>query len=155
MSPPNPSRTGVIFFVLYKARALQMEAEGTAIVDIGGELIRPGALPVAMDDEIGRAVWVIEALQSPLKVPISIDTRKPELVRAAIQAGAGYINDINVLRETGALELAAESALPVCLMHLRGEQRSIQADPRNKNVVDEVAATWQTLQMNVALQNIN
>ena len=71
------------------SRALQMEAEGAAIIDIGGESTRPGAVPVAVDDEIGRVVPVIEALQSQLKVPISIDTRKPEVMRAAIQAGAG------------------------------------------------------------------
>jgi len=138
---PDSFSDGGDFFCLDKAvaRALQMEAEGAAIVDIGGESTRPGAVPVAVDDEIGRVVPVIEALQSQLKVPISIDTRKPEVMRAAIQAGAGFINDINGLRDPGALEMAAECAVPVCLMHMQGEPRSMQADPRYENVVDEVA----------------
>lgn len=138
---PDSFSDGGDFFCLDKAvaRALQMEAEGAAIVDIGGESTRPGAVPVAVDDEIGRVVPVIEALQPQLKVPISIDTRKPEVMRAAIQAGAGFINDINALRDPGALEMAAECTVPVCLMHMQGEPRSMQADPRYENVVDEVA----------------
>ena len=121
------------------ARALQMEAEGAAIIDIGGESTRPGAAPVMLEDEIRRVVPVIEALQSRLKVPISIDTRKPGVMRAAIQAGAGFINDINALREPGALEVAAGFAVPVCLMHMQGEPRTMQEDPRYENVVGEVA----------------
>lgn len=121
------------------ARALQMEAEGAAIIDIGGESTRPGAAPVTLEDEIRRVVPVIEALQSRLKVPISIDTRKPGVMRAAIQAGAGFINDINALREPGALEVAAGFAVPVCLMHMQGEPRTMQEDPRYENVVGEVA----------------
>jgi dihydropteroate synthase len=84
-------------------------------------------------------VPVIEALQSQLKVPISIDTRKPEVMRAAIRAGAGFINDINALGEPGALEVAAEYAVPVCLMHMQGEPGNMQVDPCYENVVDEVA----------------
>jgi len=129
------------FFPLDKAvaRALQMEAEGAAIIDIGGESTRPGAAPVTLEDEIRRVVPVIEALTSRLKVPISIDTRKPGVMRAAIQAGAGFINDINALREPGALEVAAGFAVPVCLMHMQGEPRTMQEDPRYENVVGEVA----------------
>jgi len=138
---PDSFSDGGEFFALDKAvaRALQMEAEGAAIIDIGGESSRPGAAPVAVDDEIGRVVPVIEALQSQLKVPISIDTRKPGVMRAAIQAGAGFINDINALRESGALEVAAGYAVPVCLMHMQGEPRTMQVGPHYENVVDEVA----------------
>ena len=138
---PDSFSDGGDFFSLDKAvaRALQMEAEGAAIIDIGGESTRPGAAPVTLEDEIRRVVPVIEALQSRLKVPISIDTRKPGVMRAAIQAGAGFINDINALREPGALEVAAGFAVPVCLMHMQGEPRTMQEDPRYENVVDEVA----------------
>ena len=138
---PDSFSDGGDFFSLDKAvaRALQMEAEGAAIIDIGGESTRPGAAPVTLEDEIRRVVPVIEALQSRLKVPISIDTRKPGVMRAAIQAGAGFINDINALREPGALEVAAGFAVPVCLMHMQGEPRTMQKDPRYENVVGEVA----------------
>mgnify|MGYP001813579781 FL=1 len=138
---PDSFSDGGDFFSLDKAvaRALQMEAEGAAIIDIGGESTRPGAAPVTLEDETRRVVPVIEALQSRLKVPISIDTRKPGVMRAAIQAGAGFINDINALREPGALEVAAGFAVPVCLMHMQGEPRTMQKDPRYENVVDEVA----------------
>ena len=138
---PDSFSDGGDFFSLDKAvaRALQMEAEGAAIIDIGGESTRPGAAPVTLEDEIRRVVPVIEALQSRLKVPISIDTRKPGVMRAAIQAGAGFINDINALREPGALEVAAGFAVPVCLMHMQGEPRTMQEDPRYENVVGEVA----------------
>jgi dihydropteroate synthase len=138
---PDSFSDGGDFFSLDKAvaRALQMEAEGAAIIDIGGESTRPGAAPVTLEDEIRRVVPVIEALQSRLKVPISIDTRKPGVMRAALQAGAGFINDINALREPGALEVAAGFAVPVCLMHMQGEPRTMQEDPRYDNVVEEVA----------------
>ena len=138
---PDSFSDGGDFFSLDKAvaRALQMEAGGAAIIDIGGESTRPGAAPVTLEDEIRRVVPVIEALTSRLKVPISIDTRKPGVMRAAIQAGAGFINDINALREPGALEVAAGFAVPVCLMHMQGEPRTMQEDPRYENVVGEVA----------------
>jgi dihydropteroate synthase len=138
---PDSFSDGGDFFLLDRAvaRALQMEAEGAAIVDIGGESTRPGAEPVSVDEEIGRVVPVIEALQSRLKVPISIDTRKPQVMRAAVRAGAGLINDINALREPGAIEAAVECGTPVCLMHMQGEPRTMQTDPRYANVVGEVA----------------
>jgi len=138
---PDSFSDGGDFFLLDRAvgRALQMEAEGAAIVDIGGESTRPGAEPVSVEEEIGRVVPVIEALQSRLKVPISIDTRKPQVMRAAVRAGAGLINDINALREPGAIEAAVECGTPVCLMHMQGEPRTMQTDPRYANVVGEVA----------------
>ena len=137
---PDSFSDGGDFFVPEKAveRALLMESEGAAIIDIGGESTRPGAAPVSEQDEIDRVVPVIEALQCRLGVPISIDTQKPAVMRAAIQAGAGFINDVNALREPGALQVAAECAVPVCLMHMQGEPRTMQADPHYVDVVDEV-----------------
>jgi len=115
-----------------------MEADGAAIIDIGGESTRPGADPVSVDEEIGRVIPVIESLATRLGVPISIDTRKPAVMRAAVEAGAGLINDVNALREDAALEVAAECSVPVCLMHMQGEPQSMQTAPRYEDVVDEV-----------------
>jgi dihydropteroate synthase len=122
------------------ARALAMQDEGAAIIDIGGESTRPGAEPVTAAEEIRRVVPVIEALQPRLRVPLSIDTQKPEVMRAAVAAGAGLINDVNALRAHGALEAAAECGVPVCLMHMQGEPRTMQADPHYEDVVGEVKA---------------
>jgi len=137
---PDSFSDGGDFFAPEKAvqRALQMEADGAAIIDIGGESTRPGAQPVPEVDEIGRVVPVIEALQSRLKVPISIDTQKPGVMRAAIRAGAGFINDVNALRAPDALDAAAECGVPVCLMHMQGDPRTMQSDPQYDDVVDEV-----------------
>jgi dihydropteroate synthase len=137
---PDSFSDGGDFFAPEKAvqHALQMEAEGAAIIDIGGESTRPGAEPVTEADELRRVVPVIEALQSRLRVPISIDTQKPGVMRAAIQAGAGFINDVNALREPGALDVAAEYGVPVCIMHMQDGPRTMQADPQYDDVVDEV-----------------
>jgi dihydropteroate synthase len=124
-------------------RALQMQAEGAAIIDIGGESTRPGADAVTLDEELRRVLPVIEALQSRLDVPISIDTQKPEVMRAAVAAGAGFINDVNALRAPGALEAAKAAAVPVCLMHMQGEPRTMQAAPHYNDVVGEVTAFLQ------------
>ena len=137
---PDSFSDGGDFFVPDAAvnRALQMQADGAAIIDIGGESTRPGADPVSVDEEIGRVVPVIERLATRLRVPISIDTRKPAVMLAAVEAGAGLINDINALREDGALEVAAECSVPVCLMHMQGEPQSMQAAPQYDDVVEEV-----------------
>ncbi len=115
-----------------------MVEEGAAIIDVGGESTRPGATPVTVEAELARVVPVIEALARELKVPISIDTRKPEVMRAAIAAGAGFINDVAALRETGALAAAAELGVPVCLMHMQGEPATMQSAPHYDDVVNEV-----------------
>ncbi len=142
---PDSFSDGGDFFAPEKAvqHALQMEAEGAAIIDIGGESTRPGAQPVPEADEIRRVVPVIEVLQSRLGVPISIDTHKPGVMRAAIRAGAGFINDVNALRAPGALDAAAECGVPVCLMHMQGDPRTMQNDPQYADVVDEVKAFLQ------------
>ncbi|MBI2379675.1 MAG: dihydropteroate synthase [Gammaproteobacteria bacterium] len=119
------------------AQAERMLAEGADLLDIGGESTRPGAAPVSLDQELERVIPVIEALRG-LPVPLSVDTSKPEVMRAAVRAGAGLINDVYALRQPGALEAAAEAGVPVCLMHMQGEPRSMQAAPRYADVVAEV-----------------
>ncbi|MEX1273787.1 MAG: dihydropteroate synthase [Gammaproteobacteria bacterium] len=113
---------------------------GAAIIDVGGESTRPGAAPVDAATECARVVPVIERLAARLKIPVSIDTSKPEVMRAAVAAGAGFINDVRALREPGALAAARECRVPVCLMHMLGEPRTMQQDPRYGDVVAEVRA---------------
>lgn len=112
--------------------------EGADILDIGGESSRPGAEPVGLDEELRRVMPVLEKLGG-LPVPVSVDTCKPEVMRRAIAAGAAMVNDINALREPGALEAVAESQSAVCLMHMQGEPRTMQQDPHYEDVVSEVA----------------
>ena len=119
------------------AAARAMAAAGAAVIDIGGESTRPGASPVSAGEEIDRVVPVIEALAG-LAAPISIDTSKPEVMRAAVAAGARMINDVNALRAPGALVTAAALDVPVCLMHMQGEPRTMQAAPRYDDVVEDV-----------------
>jgi dihydropteroate synthase len=120
------------------AQARRMAVEGADIIDVGGESTRPGAQAVSAEDEIARVVPVIEAIAKEIPLPISIDTSKPEVMRAAVAAGAGLINDVRALREPGALEAAASLKVPVCLMHMQGEPRSMQANPHYEDVVREV-----------------
>lgn len=120
------------------AQARRMVAEGAAIVDVGGESTRPGAQPVSVQEELDRVMPVIESLVREVSVPVSIDTSKPEVMRAAVAAGAGFINDVLALRASGALDTAAAMQVPVCLMHMQGEPRRMQDDPRYADVVDEV-----------------
>ncbi|MCB1865348.1 MAG: dihydropteroate synthase [Chromatiales bacterium] len=119
-------------------RAAQMLAEGAAIIDVGGESTRPGAAEVSVEAELERVVPVIESLHARLDVPISVDTSKPEVMRAAVAAGAGFINDVQALCRDGALAAASELAVPVCLMHMRGEPRTMQADPRYGDLIGEI-----------------
>ena len=122
------------------ARAVQMVEEGAAIIDVGGESTRPGAPPVSPEDELQRVIPVVEALCAAVSVPISIDTRKPEVMQAAVAAGAGLINDVNALQQPGALEMAASLEVPVCLMHMQGNTETMQDTPAYDDVVDEVTA---------------
>lgn len=112
--------------------------EGADLLDVGGESTRPGAGEVSVEEEIARVVPVIAALARSVPVPISIDTGKPEVMRAAVEAGAGLINDVHALRRDGALDAAAALGVPVCLMHMQGEPRTMQDDPRYDDVVGEV-----------------
>jgi dihydropteroate synthase len=119
-------------------RGLEMVEEGADLLDVGGESTRPGAQPVSVEEEIARVVPVIEALAHETDVPISVDTSKPEVMRAAVAAGAGLINDVYALRREGALKAAAESHVPVCVMHMQGEPRTMQDNPHYEDVVGEV-----------------
>lgn len=120
------------------AHGLKLVEEGADLLDIGGESTRPGAAPVSIDEELRRVVPVIEQLAARTAVPISIDTFKPEVMRAAVAAGAGMINDIFGLRQEGALEAAADAGVPVVLMHMQGEPGHMQADPQYDDVVTEI-----------------
>lgn len=119
------------------SHARQLIEDGADILDIGGESTRPGALPVAIDEERRRVLPVIEQLAG-CGVPISIDTRKPGIMREAVAAGASIINDIAALGEEGALQAAAATDAAVCLMHKQGDPQSMQQDPQYADVVTEV-----------------
>lgn len=120
------------------AHGLKLAEEGADILDIGGESTRPGAENVGVDEELRRVMPVIERLARETTLPISIDTSKPEVMRAAIAAGAGMINDVYALRREGALDAAAALGVPVVLMHMQGEPGSMQAAPQYEDVVAEV-----------------
>jgi dihydropteroate synthase len=121
------------------ASARRMREEGAAIVDVGGESTRPGAEPVSLDEELRRVVPVLEALHGD--VPVSIDTAKAEVARRALELGAELVNDVTALRSDPELGgVVAESGAHVCLMHMLGEPRTMQDDPRYEDVVSEVAA---------------
>jgi len=121
-------------------RAEVMVEEGAALIDVGGESTRPGAAPVSAQGELDRVLPVVERLARELPVPISVDTSKPEVIREAARAGAGLINDVRALRLPGALEAAAASGLPVCLMHMRGEPATMQQEPVYTDAVAEIRA---------------
>ena len=118
--------------------AHHMATAGADIIDIGGESTRPGAAQVSLAQELDRVIPVIEALWTETRIPISIDTSKPEVMRAAASAGAGMINDVFALQGEGALQTAASLGLPVCLMHMQGDPRSMQHQPFYNDVVGEV-----------------
>ncbi|MDH3316446.1 MAG: dihydropteroate synthase [Betaproteobacteria bacterium] len=119
-------------------QARRMRLEGADVIDVGGESTRPGASSVSAEEELQRVIPVIEAISAELPVKISVDTSKPAVMREAVSAGASMINDVRALREEGALHAAANLGVDVCLMHMRGEPRTMQANPRYKDVVSEV-----------------
>jgi dihydropteroate synthase len=120
--------------------ARRMVADGAAIIDVGGESTRPGAADVPVDEELRRVMPIIEALAPELPVPISVDTTKPEVMRAAAAAGAGMLNDVTGLSDPRSLEVAADSGLAVCVMHMQGTPRTMQKDPRYADVVADIHA---------------
>lgn len=121
------------------AQGLRMVEEGADLLDLGAESSRPGAEPVPLHQELDRLLPVVDGLRN-CGVPLSIDTVKPEVMRAAIDAGADLINDIAALQAPGALDAVAGSGVAVCLMHMRGEPRTMQADPHYDDAVGEVLA---------------
>ncbi len=120
-------------------RAERMAEEGADIIDIGGESTRPGASSVSAADEIARVVPVIEAVASRVAIPVSVDTSKPEVMRAAVAAGAGLINDVRAMNSPGALSAARDAGVPICLMHMRGEPGTMQQAPSYEDAVAEVS----------------
>ncbi|WP_243042471.1 dihydropteroate synthase [Dyella sedimenti] len=120
------------------AHGLRLVEEGADMLDVGGESTRPGAAEVPLEEELRRVVPVLEQLAARTTVPLAVDTSKPEVMRAAVAAGAGMVNDVYALRREGALDAAAELGVPVCLMHMLGEPRSMQDDPHYDDVVGEV-----------------
>ncbi|MBH2010400.1 MAG: dihydropteroate synthase [Xanthomonadaceae bacterium] len=120
------------------AHGLRLAQEGADILDVGGESTRPGSQEVPVEEELRRVVPVIEGLARNTALPISIDTSKPDVMRAAIKAGAGMLNDVYGLRREGALDAAAELGMPVVLMHMLGEPRAMQEAPEYDDVVGEV-----------------
>lgn len=117
--------------------ARRLAAEGADILDVGGESTRPGSLPVGEAEELDRVLPVLEGVLT-LGIPVSVDTTKPAVMRAALAAGAAMVNDVNALRSPGALEAVAASPAGVCLMHMRGEPRTMQANPVYADLVAEV-----------------
>jgi dihydropteroate synthase len=120
------------------AHALQLIEDGADVLDIGGESTRPGATEVSEADELARVIPVITALAKNIQIPISIDTSKPAVMRAAVAAGAGMINDVMALRRDDALDVAASLKVPVILMHMQGEPRSMQQAPHYDDAVADV-----------------
>ena len=123
--------------------ALKLVEEGAAILDIGGESTRPNATPVGLQQELDRVIPVIEALVSQVNIPISIDTYKPQVMQAAINAGASIVNDVRALQEEGALQVVSKSNAGVCLMHMQGLPANMQDNPHYNDVVNDVIAFLQ------------
>jgi dihydropteroate synthase len=119
-------------------RVAEMLADGASIIDVGGESTRPGAAPVSTQQELDRVMPAIEAIHSEFDTIISLDTSTPEVIRAGAAAGAGFINDVRALRREGALQAAADTGLPVCLMHMQGEPTTMQSKPTYDDVVVQV-----------------
>jgi dihydropteroate synthase len=137
---PDSFSDGGRYFDLPEAldRAEQIAAEGAALVDVGGESTRPGSAPVAEDEELRRVLPIIERLAGKLSIPVSVDTRKPAVMRRAIAAGASMVNDVAALRAPGAIEAVAASGAAVCLVHMQGEPGTMQVAPAYADVVGEV-----------------
>ncbi len=138
--------------------AMQLMEDGADLLDIGGESTRPGATPVSADEEIARVMPILELLVSR-NIPVSIDTQKPVVMHAAIQAGAAMINDVNALQAEGALGIIADSSVAVCLMHKQGKPQTMQMAPQYQDVVSEVAMSLRScinraLEANIELDRI-
>ena len=119
-------------------RGVEMATAGAGVIDVGGESTRPGAERVSVEQQIERAVPVIEKLSKQIEVPISIDTRDYEVAKAAVDAGAGMINDITAGQDERMIKLAANEKLPICLMHMQGQPGTMQKNPKYDDVVGEV-----------------
>ena len=125
------------------AQAKRMIEAGVSIIDIGGESTRPGAPDVELEEELQRVIPVIEAIRREHNVWISIDTSKAEVMKQAALAGADIINDVRALQEPGALEVAASLGLPICIMHMQGQPRTMQDNPHYDNLLEDVGVFLQ------------
>lgn len=121
-------------------RAAQMVADGAAFIDVGGESTRPGATPVSLQEEMDRVLPVVERLNAEVDAIISVDTSSPELITEVAKLGAGLINDVRALGREGALEAAAATGLPVCVMHMQGSPTTMQDAPQYDDVLDDVSS---------------
>ncbi|EIJ34057.1 dihydropteroate synthase [Thiothrix nivea] len=117
----------------------QMLVDGADIIDVGGESTRPGAQPVSVQAELDRVVPVIAAIRERFEVVVSVDTSKPEVMLAAVGAGADMVNDVRALQEPGALEACSRLRVPVCLMHMQGQPRTMQQSPHYHDVVQDIS----------------
>ena len=163
---PDSFSDGGVFFAHKQAQidhclraAEKMLANGARVLDIGGESTRPNAQPVSSQEEMARVLPVVEAIAARLDVVISVDTSNPQVMREAAALGAGMINDVRALQREGALQTAAQTGLPVCLMHMQGEPENMQDHPHYDDVVTDVAAWLQQraavcVQAGLAPQNI-
>lgn len=142
---PDSFSDGARYLELDRAlrRAQSMVEEGATLIDIGGESTRPGADEVGLDEELARVVPVVERLAAELDVWISVDTYKPEVMRETTAAGAHLINDIRALAEPGALAIAAQAQVPVCLMHMQGAPRTMQASPHYDELIVDIRTFFQ------------
>ena len=136
---PFPMVASLTLWIPVCVTRLEMAGAGAAIVDVGGESTRPGSRAVSAQEELERVCPVIEAIRAECDVVVSIDTSKPEVMAAAVSAGAGIINDVRALRMPGALEAAAAQRVPVCVMHIQGEPATMQDNPSYENVLLEVS----------------
>lgn len=121
-------------------RAAEMVGQGATIIDVGGESTRPGAAIISTDEELARVVPVVERISQELDVVVSVDTSSPDVIREVAAVGAGILNDVRALGHSGALEAAAKTTLPVCLMHMKGSPATMQDAPVYDDVLQEVAA---------------
>ncbi len=122
-------------------RCAAMVAQGASVIDIGGESTRPGAAPVGVEQELARVVPAVEALAARFDCVVSVDTSTPEVMRAAVAAGAGLLNDVRSFQRGGALDALADSGAAACVMHMQGEPGRMQDDPQYDDVVNDVG-TW-------------
>lgn len=123
---------------LAMAQVEKMIAAGVSIIDVGGESTRPGAPEVSLEEELKRVIPVVQAIREKYDVWISVDTSKAEVMRQSVAAGADLINDIRSLTEPGALEVAAKANVPVCIMHMKGQPKTMQQNPQYNDLMQEV-----------------
>lgn len=121
----------------------QMLSEGVDIIDVGGESTRPGAASVSVEEEMERVIPVITAIRERFDVALSVDTSKPEVMLAAVSAGADLINDVCALQQSGALMACAQLTVPICLMHMQGQPHTMQQSPHYHDVVQDIAQFFQ------------